>query len=42
MLKVYGINVYFALTLALKEYVLNTWLNIDNYGWPLMRNEICT
>ncbi len=34
ILKVYGINFFFPLT-PLKEYVLYTVFNIDNYGWPL-------
>ncbi len=38
MMKVYGINVFFSRRpplLPLKEYVLYTLFNVDNYGWPL-------
>ncbi len=37
MLKVYEINVLFPLTplLPLKQYVLYTRFNVDNYGWLL-------
>ncbi len=36
MLKVYGINFFSIDPLPLKEYVLYTQLNVDNYGWSLM------
>ncbi len=37
MLKVYGINVFVNQydVLSLGKYVLNTWLNVDNYGRPV-------
>ncbi len=37
MLEVYGINIFFSIDapLLLKEYVLYTQLNIDNYGAKL-------
>ncbi len=41
MLKVYGIKMFIKMTPPppIKEYVLNTRFEIDNYGWPLNLNE---
>ncbi len=39
MLKVYRINFYFIdpPPLPLKEYILYTWFNVDNYRLPPMK-----
>ncbi len=40
MLKLYGMNVFCPLTapyplpIPIKEFVLYTWLNVENYGQP--------